>query len=182
MPHLLIKDLPTYDCLMEASKKFPDLDPSACESFLHLLRAGDEAFAHMERNLTEHEISHGRFSVMMLLGKGCPADGVGVGLGLTPAELAERAGVTRATMTGLIDTLERDGFVRREADPHDRRMMRVCLTPRGRDFVLQLLPGHFGRMAAVMSGLDVAERRTLVELLNKIYLRAASLNQGTALT
>ncbi len=41
------------------------------------------------------------------------------------------AGVTRATMTGLIDTLERDGLVMREPDPVDRRMMFVQLT-RGR--------------------------------------------------
>jgi len=177
MPHLLIKDLPRYECLIEAAKHYPELDPSACEAFLHLLRAGDEAFLHAEQHLTAHNISHGRFSVLTLLMKGCPTDGSKApGPGLTPAELADNARVTRATMTGLIDTLERDGFVRREADTHDRRMMRVCLTPKAREFLSQLLPSHFQRMAEVMSGLSEAERRTLVELLNKIYLRAAELN------
>ena len=36
----MLKDLPRYECLLEASRKFPDLDPSATEVFLHLLRAG----------------------------------------------------------------------------------------------------------------------------------------------
>lgn len=177
MPHLLIKDLPRYECLIEAAKHYPELDPSACEAFLHLLRAGDEAFLHAEQNLTEHNISHGRFSVLTLLKQSCPSDGSATpALGLTPAELADNARVTRATMTGLIDTLERDGLVRREADTHDRRMMRVCLTPKGREFLSQLMPSQFKRMADVMSGLSEGERRTLVELLNKIYQRAAELN------
>ena len=177
MPHLLIKDLPRYECLIEAAKHYPELDPSACEVFLHLLRAGDEAFMHAEQNLTEHNISHGRFSVLMLLAQGCPAGESGeASLGRTPAELADSARVTRATMTGLIDTLERDGFVRREADTQDRRMMRICLTPKARKFLGALLPSHFSRMAAVMSGLDERERRMLVNLLNKIYVRAADLN------
>ena len=67
MPRLLLKDLPRYECLIEASKEFPDLDPSAVEAFLHLLLTGDDVFAVSERNLSEHGISHGRFGVLMLL-------------------------------------------------------------------------------------------------------------------
>ena len=44
MPYLLLKDLPRYDCLIQAAREFPDLDPSATEAFLNLLRAGDDAF------------------------------------------------------------------------------------------------------------------------------------------
>lgn len=174
MPHLLIKDLPRYECLIEASKQFPELDPSACEVFMHLLRAGDEAFLFAEQNLTQHNISHGRFGVMMLLMKSCSIDGNLIGM--TPAELADNARVTRATMTGLIDTLERDGLVRREADAHDRRMMRICLTPKARQFLEKMLPGHFRRMAALMAPLSESERKTLVRLLNKILQHASSLN------
>jgi DNA-binding MarR family transcriptional regulator len=180
MPHLLIKDLPRYDCLIEAAKHYPELDPSACEVFLHLLRAGDEAFLHAEQNLTDNNISHGRFGVLMLLAQGCPGDAAEKSPGLTPAGLADSARVTRATMTGLIDTLERDGLVRREADAHDRRMMRICLTPKARNFLRQMLPGHFKRMASVMAGLSEPERKTLVKLLNKIYDRASTLNAATA--
>ena len=136
MPNLLLKDVPRYECLLEAAKEFPDLDPSAAEAFLHLLRTGDEVFAVGERNLTEHDISHGRFGVMMLLWRSSPPRGA-VGAAdcfagpHTPAALADAAGVTRATMTGLIDTLERDGYVRRVPDPDDRRMLSVRLTPTG---------------------------------------------------
>jgi DNA-binding MarR family transcriptional regulator len=183
MPHLLLKDLPRYECLLEAAKEFPELDPSAAEAFLHLLRTGDEAFGVTERNLAEHNISQGRFCVLMLLWRSTQARAAklwGAGAGSagprTPAELAGAANVTRATMTGLVDTLERDGFVKRDPDPDDRRMMSVRLTARGERFLRQFLPGHFRITSAVMSPLTVAERKTLVRLLGKIQQQAALLN------
>jgi DNA-binding MarR family transcriptional regulator len=187
MPLLLLKDLPRYECIIEGSKIFPDLDPTACEVFLHLLRTGDEVFAVVERNLTEHNISQGRFSVLMLLWNPAQRRNDASSRGgcdgrppRTPAELAEAAGVTRATMTGLVDTLERDGLVRREPDPEDRRMMSVRLTGKAEAFMQALLPDHFKIMAKLMAPLNEAERKTLVLLLNKILQHASMLAPATA--
>ncbi|HSY54504.1 MAG TPA: MarR family transcriptional regulator, partial [Opitutaceae bacterium] len=164
MPLLLLKDLPRYECLLEAAKKFPDLDPSACDVFLNLLRTGDEVFRVTENNYARHGLSQGRFGVLMLLkkrsaplpaGAGEPCQPAGP---LTPAALAEAAGVTRATMTGLIDTLERDGLVKRVRDANDRRMMSVNLTPKGRKLLEKILPSHFRAMAGIMSPLKESER------------------------
>ena len=98
----------------------------------------------------------------------------------TPAELADAAGVTRATMTGLIDTLERDGFVKRKPDPNDRRMMSVLLTAKGERFLRDFLPGHFKSISKLMSPLTEAERKTLVRLLTKVQRQADELNPRTA--
>lgn len=166
----MLKNLPRYECLLEAAKQFPDLEPSAAEAFLHLLRAGDEAFSVTEKHLSQHNITQGRFSVMMILMNtargGCDCQP------LSPATLADRTGVTRATMTGLIDTLERDGLVKREPDAQDRRMMAVQLTPKGEAVLHQLLPGYFQQMSALMQPLSHTERRTLVDLLAKIMRKA----------
>jgi len=169
MPNLLLKDLPRYECLLEAAKEFPDLDPSACEAFLHLLRAGDESARVVETQLAKHNISQGRFSVLMILANRCSGDVSTLG----PAELAEAVGVSRATMTGLVDTLERDGLVTREPATTDRRMMIVCLTAKGREQLSAILPDHFKRMAWLMANLSEAERHSLVELLGKIQAQAA---------
>lgn len=168
MPHLLLKDLPRYECLLEAAKEFPDLDPSSCEAFLHLVRAGDESARVVETNLARHNITQGRFSVLMILLNRCGADASTLG----PAELADAAGVSRATMTGLIDTLERDGLVTRAPDTVDRRMMLVRLTAKGRTLLEDILPDHFKRMTWLMSPLSEFERQTLVQLLNKIQQQA----------
>jgi len=168
MPFLMLKDLPRYECLLEAAKQFPELDPSACEVFLLLLRAGDQTFRVCDAHLQRHNVSNGRFTVLMLLfdkSNGCPRSH-------TPAELAEMAGVTRATMTGLVDTLERDGMVTRRPDSVDRRMMLVTLTDTGVNFIKGVLPDHFKRMAALMSPLSEPERKMLVQLLTKIVVQA----------
>ncbi|MHA6204661.1 MarR family transcriptional regulator [Dyella soli] len=44
---------------------------------------------------------------------------------MTPGQLVVATGLTSGAVTGLIDRLERSGFVRREADPVDRRKVRV---------------------------------------------------------
>jgi DNA-binding MarR family transcriptional regulator len=173
---LMLKDLPRYECLLEAAGEFPDLDPSATEAFLHLLRTGDEAFRVVTSHLAGHNVSQGRFSLLMSLWRCCrqqqncePA--------LSPAELADRTGVTRATVTGLVDTLERDGLVTRTPDPADRRMMAVRITTKGERLLMKILPSHFQHMAWLMEPLDEDERRTMVRLLNKITQRAAETAQ-----
>lgn len=187
MPHLLLKDLPRYECLLEAAKEFPDLDPSAAEAFLHLLRTSDEVFSVGDRNLASHNMSHGRFGVLMLLWRSSQPPAAKLmgaetcaGGPRTPAELADAAGVTRATMTGLIDTLERDGFVKRVPDQDDRRMMSVLLTAKGEKFLEGFLPGHFRAIAAMMSTLSENERKTLVRLLTKIQEKAVAFNASRA--
>jgi len=164
MPYLMLQKLPRYECLQALTKKYPDLEPTSTDAFLHLLRAADELFSAREFSLAKFNLSCGRFSVMMqLIDK--ETDTL---IPRTPAELAEVAGVTRATMTGLVDTLERDGLVKREPDPKDRRMMSVNLTAKGHQLLTQVLPDHFRLMGEVMSPLSEAERKTLVLLLAKI--------------
>ena len=168
----MLKDLPRYECLLQAAEEFPELDPSATEAFLHLLRAGDEAFRVVEAHLAQHDITQGRFAVLMALWARCRRDGEQAAP-MTPAELAERTSVTRATMTGLIDTLERADLVRRAPHSDDRRMMTVGLTERGRDLLAKILPQHFRQMAWLMEPLSEDERKTFVALLSKLLRRAA---------
>jgi DNA-binding MarR family transcriptional regulator len=174
MPLLLLKELPRYECLLEAARQFPDLNPSAAEAFLHLLRTGDEAFRVVEANLAEHHLTQGRFGVLMALWGRCHAEDKR-DAPLSPAELAAHTGVTRATITGLVDTLERDGLVTRTPDPEDRRMMAVMLTPRGEELLQKVLPSHFQKLTSLLEPLSEAERKTLVRLLTKILARAAAI-------
>ncbi|WP_285629480.1 MarR family winged helix-turn-helix transcriptional regulator [Actinoallomurus iriomotensis] len=90
-----------------------------------------------------HEVYRRYLAAVVLHGQ---ASGAAVGLGgtdlyalsvlaatgsMTPGELAARTGLTSGATTRLIDRLERDGHVRRVADPTDRRRLHV--EPTGRD-------------------------------------------------
>ncbi len=160
----MLKDLPRYDCLIRAAERCRTLQPSACDAYLNLLRTGDDVFAVVHRFLSVYDVSQGRFTVLMLLGMDCrdeerPA---------TPATLADKAGVTRATMTGLIDTLEKDRLVVREPDANDRRTIHVRLTNAGHAVIEGMLPDYFQCVADILQPLSENERKQLVRLLQKI--------------
>ncbi|MGH7995628.1 MAG: MarR family winged helix-turn-helix transcriptional regulator [Opitutaceae bacterium] len=164
MHYSCVKQVPRYADLLLVTRHFPELDPSATEAYLHLLRAADDVLRKREASLAEAGLSCGRFMVLIqLLNKQENRPQA-----RTPAELADLAGVTRATMTGLIDTLERDGLVRRHPDSNDRRMMEVHLTRKGEDALRRVLPRHFRLMATLMSPLSESERKTLVALVSRI--------------
>jgi DNA-binding MarR family transcriptional regulator len=54
--------------------------------------------------------------------------------GLRMGQIAERARVSKQTMTTLVRLCERDGLVVRERDPYDARAFRIKLTKRAQDF------------------------------------------------
>jgi MarR family transcriptional regulator, lower aerobic nicotinate degradation pathway regulator len=54
--------------------------------------------------------------------------------GLRIGELARRSRLSKQTMTTMVRLLERDGLVRRERDPDDRRAFRIVLTAKARRF------------------------------------------------
>ncbi len=169
---MMLKDIPRFECLLELSKHFPDLNPSACDAHLNLLRTSEDLFRVSNDFFTKHNLSKGRFLVLMLL-----LDPLGMCCGsLTPADLADKSNCSRATMTGLIDTLERDGLVVRTPDAQDRRMMHVKLTDQGSQLMHSILPEHFKRMSQLYSALTESEQRTLVVLLQKISERATALD------
>lgn len=111
--------------------------------------------------LAPRGLSEGKFVLLFLL-HGQPG-------GLSPHELAERAGVTRATVTGLLDGLERDGFLRREADAVDRRRVQVLLSAKGKAMATKLFAEHTQWIGGLFDALSPAERKRLDELLAKVW-------------
>jgi DNA-binding MarR family transcriptional regulator len=157
------KGLPKYEVFLEEIKHFPDLDASACYTFMHLLRTGDELLAMDEQILSSMGMRHGRLRLLMILMKSeCTS---------TPADLATKTGVTRATISGLLDGLQKDGLVERHPDPEDRRTIHVRLTPAGKSLLDKVRPVYSRWFSSVIEPLTEPERRQLVSLLEKIQTR-----------
>jgi DNA-binding MarR family transcriptional regulator len=53
--------------------------------------------------------------------------------GLLPSQLADKVSLDRPTTTGLLERLERDGWIERRLDPANRRTVRVHLTPKAQE-------------------------------------------------
>ncbi|MEU7062899.1 MarR family transcriptional regulator [Streptomyces sp. NPDC046161] len=72
--------------------------------------------------------------------------------GLSIGDLARAAGVSSRNVTGLVDTLEREGLVQRVQDRHDRRSVRARITPAGRDWLEAFREPTHRAMSAVFQG------------------------------
>lgn len=117
--------------------------------------------ADCARRLAHHQLSEGKFVVLLVLHE---AD-----IGLAPNELATRCGVTRATITGLIDGLQRDGIAHRVADENDRRSYQVQLTDKGRELARVVFDEHAEWLSSVFGGLASHETDLLTSLVQTLW-------------
>jgi DNA-binding MarR family transcriptional regulator len=86
---------------------------------------------------------------------------------LGPSALARRAGLHPATMTGILDRLERGGWVVRERDPSDRRAVVVrALRDRNAE-LLRLYAGMNTSMDRICAGYGDAELELLADFLRR---------------
>ncbi|SDH13168.1 MarR family winged helix-turn-helix transcriptional regulator [Nonomuraea jiangxiensis] len=72
--------------------------------------------------------------------------------GISIGDLARAAGVSSRNVTGLVDTLERDGLVRRVPDSSDRRSVLAEITPAGRDWIAAFREPSRRAMRAMFHG------------------------------
>jgi DNA-binding MarR family transcriptional regulator len=159
--------VPLRDELMSRlTQKYPFFD-CECTDLLNKLRAVSiEIDARMESLLQTKGLSEGKFFVISFLLiqelRGQPE--------ARPSEIAESLGVTRATITGLLDGLERAGLVKRRHDFDDRRMVLVSMTEEAMRLLDELIPVVNEFISPVVrNSLSLDERTTLYDLLGKLY-------------
>jgi len=84
--------------------------------------------------------------------------------GVSIGELARAGGVSSRNITGLVDTLEREGLAVRVPDEHDRRSVRARITPAGGDWLESFRQPTQRAMAAVFHGFTGQELAQLRHL------------------
>jgi DNA-binding MarR family transcriptional regulator len=97
---------------------------------------------------------------------GC-LDLIGRGGPLSPTALARLAGLHPATLTGILDRLERGGFIARERDPADRRgVVLRALRDRGGE-IIGLYAGMNRAIDDICAGYSDGELRVLADFLRR---------------
>ncbi len=88
--------------------------------------------------------------------------------GLVQAELSRRLAIEPATLTGILQRLERDGWVWRGCDPDNRRLQRVWLAEKARATMPELLKVQASRRRHVFAGFSPDDMALLEELLDRV--------------
>ena len=157
--------VPRLEVLEAKAKRYPQMDPVACEAYLMLRQVGDCVRNSLEKRLAVEGISHGRFMLLAILDRDPEKP-------LPASELAEAAGVTKQTITSLLDGLEKDGYLGRQPHPQDRRSVMIQLLPKGSQLLEQVMPGMYRKQVEMLKDLTRQEQRDLTRLLKKVQLCA----------
>jgi DNA-binding MarR family transcriptional regulator len=91
-------------------------------------------------------------------------------------DLATRMGVSRPTVSGVTDTLERRGLVSRHGHPEDARRRTVALTAAGEHMFEELFPRFNAQESLACAGLDAEARTQLAALLRVLV---TTIREGT---
>jgi len=147
----------------------PDANVLATEAVMNTIRTADMLFDQIGRLLRPLNVSAaGGLVLGILRDRGA----------MSPSELGERLIVTRATVTGLVDSLERRGFVRRSSNLADRRGLIIEITPAGLAVVRELRTLVHRHEKAWLGGFSEPELRAYIEQLHRIQDSLAAASEG----
>lgn len=142
-------------------QEFPGASRSAAESAANLVRAADAFLAEVQRRRRDiADLSASAFQALAIL--------EGASEPLAGHVIAERMLVSSASMTSLLDTLERRGLVQRQKHPSDRRKVLIELTGQAREIVDRMLPVVHAAATEALVNLTEIEREELIALLTTI--------------
>lgn len=153
--------IPSRAELERHAQTVPQINPSSVIAMLQVLQVSAE-IQHAVIDVLErdYQLSGGKLQVMIRLHQ--------AEAGMAPSELAEQVGVTRATISVMLRRMTRDGLVQSFSNAEDARAKKICLTQKGRQFMDDVLPGHYLRITRLMGKLSEREQEHLIALLRKI--------------
>ena len=127
---------------------------------------GDLTVRRMRVQFPGFRASHGRLLPLLEAGTARLSD------------LSQRLGVSKQAAGQLVEELESEGLVQREADPADRRARRVRLTPRGKRVVADVRGLHASFDAALEARLGARDRAAAVAAMLELSRWAESAAHG----
>lgn len=136
------------------------LDFDAMSSVSNIYRAGSAIRNHMERSLlTDYDLSWVAFTVLWVLWIWGDQE---------TGHVAEEAGITKGTLTGVIKTLQTRKLIRRIPHRDDRRRVSIGLTKTGKRLIEEVFPEFNKHETLSVSALSIAEQRELARLLRLV--------------
>ena len=144
---------------------YPNASPRATECAMNLVFTADLLTSRIARLLRQFDLTPASALVLSVL-----ADSEAP---IPPNEIASRLIISRATVTGLVDSLERRAYVRRRPHPEDRRMILAEITDTGREVARAFRPIVHRHEKEWFQALSEAEQQQLLALLHRLQTALA---------
>jgi len=131
----------------------------ALVTYVKLMRAANAARNFASRSLTGTGVTLTQFAVLEALYHLGP---------MSLSDIAQKVLTTGGNLTMVVGNLEKQGWVRRQKSPEDRRVQIVVLTVKGKSLIRQIFPRHAAAIAEFVAVLDSEEQGRLGELCRKL--------------
>jgi DNA-binding MarR family transcriptional regulator len=141
-------------------KRYPDASAKATECAMHLVLTADLLEKGIANLLNPFNLSSATGLVLSIL-----ADSE---TPVSPNYIADRLIISRASVTSLLDSLEKRGYARRQPHPSDRRMIWVEPTDLGRQIADEFRPIVHQHQNAWLGVLNEKEQEQLIEMLHRL--------------
>lgn len=161
MAKLFIQELPSHEELQSSiSRLHENSDPWVLYSNLQFHKVATELENQFDSFLAPYNLSSGRFTLLYILND-TPE-------GIIPSELSNRVGVTQATISGLINSMEKAELVKREMHEKDGRSFVIKLTDKGQTLIRELIPQWVPRVSSFWGQFSDEERPLVSSILEKM--------------
>lgn len=137
------------------------LDFEAMAVVSNLFRAANAVRNHLERTVLQpHDLTWTAFVVLWVTWIWEPIE---------TRQVAEEGGFSKATLSGVLTTLEGRGLVTRQRSEADGRLVLVRLTPAGRRLMKKLFPEFNEQERAVVAAIPRGERGSAAQVLRQLH-------------
>ncbi len=143
--------------LANLKREFPTSDTEFLVTFIRVIHFQHAVPSLFDQYFSRMGLSKARFMVLIQLFLRGGEEGLGI------SEINRFYGVSAATMTGVVDTLEREGYVKRSHSAKDRRRVILRLTKHGELFMRRFIPVHALNLKNMMRSFS---REDLTNLMN----------------
>jgi DNA-binding MarR family transcriptional regulator len=140
--------------------RYPNASPLATECAMNLVFTADLLVKRIARLVQPLGLSPASGLVLSIV-----ADAESP---LPPHQIAERLIISRATVTGLVDSLERQGYVRRRPHQSDRRMLLIEATDSGRQVADAFRPLVHQHEKLWLETLSDEDQQQLIDSLQRL--------------
>lgn len=136
------------------------------EALLNVIRTAAMLQKLSDRFFSQFGVTDAQFNLLVIL-KDSGAEG------LSQQELSQHLIVTKSNVVGLVDRLERAGYLKREANSTDRRRNRIVLTREGQELVGRVEKIYLEEVDRMMNVLSTAQKEALISVMDQLrqYLR-----------
>jgi len=146
------------------------LDFTAMSAVSNIYRTGTAIRTHMERAvLADYDLSWVAFTVLWILWIWGEQE---------TGHVADEAGVTKGTLTGVMKTLVNRKLIKRIPHRDDRRRVSIALTKSGERLIEKLFPEFNNHETVAVETLTLKEQKLLADLLRKVHGNIVSVDEA----